>query len=278
MASSVPAASASAAAGSGPVVSVENVTHHYGKTVALDGISLEIPSGIMVGMVGPDGVGKSTLMALIAGSKKMQEGKITVLGGDIGDVKHRRAVGPRVAYMPQGLGKNLYLELSVYDNVDFMARLFGLSPDQRRIRVKQLLDATGLGPFPERPAGKLSGGMKQKVGLCGALVHDPDLLILDEPTTGVDPLSRRQFWALIDDIRAGRAGMSVVVATAYMDEAEQWDWIVAMDAGKVLATGTPAELMQRTGTSNLEQCFIALLPDEKRMGHTELVIPPRESG
>jgi ribosome-dependent ATPase len=180
--------------------------------------------------------------------------------------------------MPQGLGKNLYLELSVYDNVDFMARLFGLGPDERKVRVRELLQATGLGPFADRPAGKLSGGMKQKVGLCGALVHDPDLLILDEPTTGVDPLSRRQFWSLIDDIRAGRPGMSVMISTAYMDEAQRWDLIVAMDAGRVLATGTPAELMQRTGTSDLEHCFIALLPEEKRQGHTEVVIPPRSSG
>jgi ribosome-dependent ATPase len=260
------------------VVSVAGVTHHYRKVVALDGISLDIPSGIMVGIVGPDGVGKSTLLALIAGSKKMQQGKVTVLGGDIGEVRHRRAVGPRIAYMPQGLGKNLYLDLSVYNNVDFMARLFGLSPAERRIRVKELLAATGLGPFADRPAGKLSGGMKQKVGLCGALVHEPDLLILDEPTTGVDPLSRRQFWTLIDDIRAGRPGMSVVISTAYMDEAQRWDWIVAMDAGRVLATGTPAELMERSGTHDLEQCFVALLPEEKRKGHTELKIPPRAAG
>ncbi|WKZ18121.1 MAG: ribosome-associated ATPase/putative transporter RbbA [Candidatus Jettenia sp. CY-1] len=243
--------------------------------MALDGISLEIPSGCMVGIIGPDGVGKSTLMALIAGSKKMQQGKVIVLGGDIADVRHRGAVCPKIAYMPQGLGKNLYLELSVYENVDFMARLFGLSTEERPIRVKELLDATGLGPFPERPAGKLSGGMKQKVGLCGALVHEPDLLILDEPTTGVDPLSRRQFWTLIDDIRAGRPSMSVVISTAYMDEAQRWDWIVAMDAGRVLATGTPKELMERTNTKDLEQCFIALLPEEKRTGHKELTIPPR---
>ena len=140
--------------------------------------------------------------------------------------------------------------------------------------MKQLLEATGLGPFGDRPAGKLSGGMKQKVGLCGALVHDPDLLILDEPTTGVDPLSRRQFWTLIDDIRGTRPSMSVAVATAYMDEAQRWDWIVAMDAGKVLATGTPTELMTRTSSKDLEECFIRLLPEEKRRGHTELVIPP----
>ncbi len=260
---------------SAPVVSIEGVTHRYGGVAALDGIRLAIPSGIMVGIVGPDGVGKSTLMALIAGSKKLQAGTVTVLGGSMGDVRHRRAVGPRIAYMPQGLGKNLYLELSVRDNVDFMAQLFGLSAAERRTRVAQLLEATGLAPFADRPAGKLSGGMKQKVGLCGALVHDPDLLILDEPTTGVDPLSRRQFWTLIDDIRKGRPGMSVVISTAYMDEAQKWDWIVAMDAGRVLATGTPAELMERTGTSDLEKCFIALLPEEKRSGHTEVTIPPR---
>ena len=258
-----------------PVVSIQDVTHRYGSVVALDGISLDIPSGRMVGIIGPDGVGKSTLMALIAGSKKMQQGKVIVLDGDIADAQHRGTVCPRIAYMPQGLGKNLYLELSVQENVDFMARLFGLSAAERPVRIKELLDATGLGPFPGRPAGKLSGGMKQKVGLCGALVHEPDLLILDEPTTGVDPLSRRQFWTLIDDIRAGRPGMSVVISTAYMDEAQRWDWIVAMDAGRVLATGTPAELMQRTGTRDLEKCFIALLPEEKRTGHKELTIPPR---
>jgi ribosome-dependent ATPase len=268
---------ASQSTSSGPVVSIQNVTHRYGKVVALDGISLDIPRGIMVGVVGPDGVGKSTVMGLIAGAKKLQEGKVTVLDGDIGDARHRRSVGPRIAYLPQGLGKNLYLELSVYDNVDFMAALFGLSPAERPARVKALLDATGLGPFPDRPAGKLSGGMKQKVGLCGALVHDPDLLILDEPTTGVDPLSRRQFWTLIDDVRAQRPGMSVIVSTAYMDEAQRWDWIVTMDAGRVLATGSPAELMQRTGTKDLEKCFIALLPEEKRMGHKELTIPPRST-
>jgi ribosome-dependent ATPase len=260
------------------VVSIKEVTHRYKKVVALDALSLEIPRGIMVGIVGPDGVGKSTLMALVAGSKKMQEGTITVLDGDIREVRHRRAVGPRIAYMPQGLGKNLYLELSVRDNVDFMARLFGLSPAERETRIAQLLEATGLAPFANRPAGKLSGGMKQKVGLCGALVHDPDLLILDEPTTGVDPLSRQQFWTLIDDIRKDRPTMSVVISTAYMDEAQEWDWIVAMDAGKVLATGTPTELMTRTGTRDLEKGFIALLPEEKRRGHTELTIPPRETG
>lgn len=268
----------SAIPGGKPVVSIKNVTHRYGKVMALNNISLDIPSGIMVGVVGPDGVGKSTLLALVAGSKKLQKGDISVLEGDIADFRHRRDVCPQIAYMPQGLGKNLYFELSVYDNVDFMAQLFGLSAQERPAKVKELLDATGLSPFPTRPAGKLSGGMKQKVGLCGALVHEPDLLILDEPTTGVDPLSRQQFWTLIDDIRKNRPSMSVVISTAYMDEAQKWDWIVAMDAGQVLATGTPKELMERTGSKDLEQCFIKLLPEEKRKGHKELTIPPRQTG
>ena len=260
------------------IVSVRNVTHRYGKTLALDNLSLDIPAGRMVGVIGPDGVGKSTLLALIAGSKKMQQGKAIVLGGDIADARHRLEACPRIAYMPQGLGKNLYLELSVRENIDFMARLFGLSAAERPARIRELLDATGLAPFPDRPAGKLSGGMKQKVSLCGALVHEPDLLILDEPTTGVDPLSRRQFWTLIDDIRKDRPEMSVMISTAYMDEAERWDWIVAMDAGRVLATGAPKELMQKTGTKDLERCFVQLLPAEKRSGHVELTIPPRPEG
>ena len=144
--------------------------------------------------------------------------------------------------MPQGLGKNLYPTLSVAENIDFFARLFGHDAAERKQRIDELTSATGLFPFKDRPAGKLSGGMKQKLGLCCSLVHDPDLLILDEPTTGVDPLSRRQFWELIDSIRQRRPQMSVLVATAYMEEAEQFDWLAAMYGGKVIATGTAQEM------------------------------------
>ena len=259
-----------------PVASVRGVRHQYGKTVALDGLTLEIPSGRMIGLIGPDGVGKSSLMGLISGAKKIQIGDVLVLNGNMRDARHRDAVCPRIAYMPQGLGKNLYFELSVFENIDFFARLFGVPNSERKPRIDALLEATGLAPFPDRPAGKLSGGMKQKVGLCGALIHDPDLLILDEPTTGVDPLSRQQFWSLIDEIRAKSPQMSVVVSTAYMDEAQQFDWIVAMDAGQVLATGTPAELMTRTQTQNLEDAFVALLPAGKRGPGDKLIIPPRK--
>ena len=260
-----------------PVVRLTDVALRYGPACALDGVTLDIPGGRMVGLIGPDGVGKSSLMALIAGARILQQGRVEVLGGSMAERRHRNAIQPRVAYMPQGLGKNLYPTLSVEENLQFFARLFGHTRTERRQRIDTLTQATGLHPFLERPAGKLSGGMKQKLGLCCALIHDPDLLILDEPTTGVDPLARAQFWELIASIRRQRPGMSVLVATAYMDEAQRFDWLVAMDAGQVLATGTPAELLAQTGTQHLEAAFIALLPAEKKRGHAEVVIPPLQA-
>jgi ribosome-dependent ATPase len=259
-----------------PITRVQGVTHNYKKTYALDNITLDIPAGLMVGLLGPDGVGKSTLLGLISGARKLQQGSLEVLGGDMTETKHRNSIGPRIAYMPQGLGKNLYSELSVKENLDFFGKLFGLSHAERQTRIKRLTEATGLYTFLSRPAGKLSGGMKQKLGLCCSLIHDPDLLILDEPTTGVDPLSRRQFWELIATIRNERTSMSVIVSTAYMDEAEGFDWLVAMDDGHVLDTGTPQELKDKTNAESLESAFIRLLPKEKTANNSELVIPPFE--
>jgi ribosome-dependent ATPase len=256
------------------VVSLRDVTHTYGTTIAVNSVTLDIVAGRMIGLIGPDGTGKSTLLGLVAGARKIQRGKVEVLDGDMADAKHRRLVCPRIAYMPQGLGKNLYPTLSVLENVDFFGKLFG--QEDLDVRTDDLLESTDLAPFRDRPAGKLSGGMKQKLGLCCSLIHDPDLLILDEPTTGVDPLSRRQFWELIDRIRERRAGMSVLVATAYMEEAEGFDWLVAMSAGRVLATGTADEIRTRTGQKTLDAAFIALLPEEERQGHRELTIPPRQ--
>ena len=256
------------------VASVRQVRLRYRDVIALDGIDLDIPAGRMVGLIGPDGVGKSSLLSLLAGVRIIQEGTVEVLGGDMASKAHRKQVCPRIAYMPQGLGKNLYPTLSVEENLQFFARLFGHGAAERRQRIDELTQATGLFKFLERPAGKLSGGMKQKLGLCCALIHDPDFLILDEPTTGVDPLARAQFWDLIDRIRADRPGMSVIVATAYMDEAQRFDWLAAIDDGKVLATGTPKELLETTNSPNLEEAFIRLLPEEKKRGHQAVVIPP----
>ncbi|PKO38664.1 MAG: multidrug ABC transporter ATP-binding protein [Betaproteobacteria bacterium HGW-Betaproteobacteria-6] len=258
-----------------PVARLSGVSHRYGAVVALDAVDIALPAGCMVGLIGPDGVGKSSLLALVSGARQIQVGQVEVLGGDIGDRHFRATAQPRIAYMPQGLGKNLYPTLSVFENVDFFGRLFGQGKRERERRIDELLTSTGLLPFKDRPAAKLSGGMKQKLGLCCALIHDPDLLILDEPTTGVDPLSRRQFWELIDSIRARRPGMSVLVATAYMEEAERFDWLVAMVDGKVIGTGTPAELRERTGQPTLDGAFIQLLPEEQQRAHQELIIPPR---
>ncbi len=256
------------------VVNVSNVTLHYKKTCALNDVSIAIPPRCMVGLIGPDGVGKSSLLSLIAGAHVIQEGIVNVLDGDMKDKSHRKNVCTRIAYMPQGLGKNLYPTLSVEENLQFFARLFGNDAVERRRRIDELTKSTGLYPFLSRPAGRLSGGMKQKVSLCSALIHDPDLLILDEPTTGVDPLSRAQFWQLINKIRQQRPQMSVIVATAYMDEAQNFDWLVAMYGGKILETGTPQALLAKTGKDNLDDAFIQLMPEDAREGYQAVEIPP----
>ena len=242
-----------------PIASLEHVSHSFGKVTALNDVSLSLPAGRMVGLIGPDGVGKSTLMGLVAGAKRLQRGQVRALAGDMAAAHHRAAVGGRIAYMPQGLGRNLYHDLSLRENLEFFGKLFGLDQAERAARIDRLTRATGLHPFLDRPAGKLSGGMKQKLGLCSALIHDPDFLLLDEPTTGVDPLSRRQFWDLIDAIRADRPQMSVLVSTAYMEEAARFDHLVAMIDGRILAEASPADLMAQTGTSSVGAAYVALL-------------------
>jgi ribosome-dependent ATPase len=257
------------------VAHLHDVTQRYAGVVALDAVTIDLPGGCMVGLIGPDGVGKSSLLSMVAGARQIQSGKVFVLDGDMANATHRAAICPQIAYMPQGLGRNLYPDLSVRENIEFFGRLFGQSRSERDWRIAELLDSTGLAPFAGRQAKKLSGGMRQKLGLCCSLVHDPDLLILDEPTTGVDPLSRRQFWELIERIRSRRSGMSVIVATAYMEEAERFDSLIAMNGGRVLATGSPSDLKRDTRSKSVEEAFIALLPEEMRAGHKALVIPPR---
>jgi ribosome-dependent ATPase len=257
------------------VAAIEALTHAYDGKGVLKTIDLRIPGGCMAGLIGPDGSGKSTLLGLIAGTRRLQQGRVQVLDGDIADKAHRLQCYARIAFMPQGLGRNLYPTLSVAENLHFFGRLHGQPRAERLGRIAELLAATGLAAFADRPAGKLSGGMKQKLGLCAALIHDPDLLILDEPTTGIDPLSRRSFWELIDRVRARRPGMSVIVATAYMEEAERFDWLAAMSEGRVISTGTAAALKARTGADTLDAAFIQLLPAEQRATHAPVILPPR---
>ena len=258
----------------GNIIECNSLTVRYKSTTAIHNLALSIPAGLTVGVIGPDGVGKSTLLSLIAGERVMQKGQLQVLGGDMRDEKHRAAICSDIAYMPQGLGKNLYPTLSVEENLQFFAKLFGHNRAQRRARIDILTKRTGLYPFLSRPAGKLSGGMKQKLGLCCALIHDPRLLILDEPTTGVDPLARSQFWSLIKDIRKTQPNITVLVATAYMDEAQQFDHLIALNSGEILASGSPRSLLSETQTSNLEAAFIALLPADAKHEHRSVVVQP----
>ncbi|KEX93349.1 multidrug ABC transporter ATP-binding protein [Pseudomonas putida] len=248
--------------------------HRYGERRALTDITLSLPTGTRCGLIGPDGAGKSSLLGLIAGVKTLQEGQLEVLGGSIQDRRHRNSLYSRIAFMPQGLGGNLYPDLSIRENIHFFATLFGLSGAESDQRMHSLLLATDLLRFAERPAGKLSGGMKQKLGLCCALIHEPDLLILDEPTTGVDPLSRRHFWELIDDVRRQRPQLTLLVATAYMEEAEQFEHCLMLDDGKLIAGGLSRDLRAVTPSGKLDVAFTHFQGDT---GHDNrpLVIPPR---
>src|SRR5699024_7025794 len=237
------------------VVRASNIDHSYGKQSALQDVSFSLPAGSRCGLIGPDGAGKSSLLGLIAGVKVLQQGELEVLGGPIDQRRHRATLYQRIAFMPQGLGHNLYPDLSIAENIRFFADLFGLTREERETRMASLLEATDLSEFAQRPAGKLSGGMKQKLGLCCALIHDPDLLILDEPTTGVDPLARRHFWELIEQVRADRPQLTVLIATAYMDEAVQFEHCLMMDQGRLLASGLTQELLAATPSGQLDDAF-----------------------
>ncbi|WP_339494912.1 ribosome-associated ATPase/putative transporter RbbA [Pseudomonas sp. RA_105y_Pfl2_P56] len=258
-------------------VQATGIVHRYGKQQALSDIAFSLPVGTRCGLIGPDGAGKSSLLGLIAGVKALQQGQLDVLGGPIQDRHHRNTLYARIAFMPQGLGGNLYPELSITENIQFFATLFGLSNAESEQRMHNLLLATDLLKFADRPAGKLSGGMKQKLGLCCALIHEPDLLILDEPTTGVDPLSRRRFWELIDDVRRQRPQLTLLVATAYMEEAEQFEQCLMLDGGKLIATGLSHELAAVTPSGKLDDAFTHFQGDSDHDAQP-LVIAPRAEG
>ncbi|QQN98717.1 ribosome-associated ATPase/putative transporter RbbA [Pseudomonas sp. SW-3] len=258
----------------GLALQATGLQHRYGQQQVLTDITFSLPAGTRCGLIGPDGAGKSSLLGLIAGVKTLQDGQLDVLSGSIQDRRHRISLYSRIAFMPQGLGGNLYPELSISENIHFFATLFGLSGAECDQRMQSLLLATDLQRFAERPAGKLSGGMKQKLGLCCALIHEPDLLILDEPTTGVDPLSRRRFWELIDDVRRQRPQLTLLVATAYMEEAEQFEHCLMLDGGKLIAAGLTSDLGAATPSGKLDEAFTHFQGDSGR-DNQPLVIPAR---
>lgn len=223
------------------IVEVHNLTKSYGAIKAVDDLSMAFDKGEIVALVGPDGAGKTTTFRAICGLVDFDSGSITVAG--LGVAREFAKVKSHLGYMPQIF--SLYPDLSVAENLEFYAGIFGVGRKELAAKRETLYNFSGLGPFAGRRAGALSGGMKQKLSLSCALVHDPDVLILDEPTTGVDPVSRQQFWAILKDLRA--RGSAIAVATPYMDEVALSDKAVFMYGGKTLGSGSPAEFLARFG-------------------------------
>jgi ABC-2 type transport system ATP-binding protein len=203
---------------------------------ALDGVSLEVGKGEMIGLIGPDGAGKTTLMRILCGLLVPEGGSAKVMGFDC--AREERRVKEHLGYMPQRF--SLYPDLTVAENIRFFADLFGVGAAERKTREERLMEFSGLGPFRKRRAGHLSGGMKQKLALSCTLIHTPEVLVLDEPTTGVDVVSRAEFWEILDGL--AREGIALLVSTPYMDEAARFSRIVLLHRGRVIAEGSPAEV------------------------------------
>jgi ribosome-dependent ATPase len=240
-------------------VAATGLSHRYKRQTGIDHVDVTFAKGRFHAVVGPDGVGKSTLLGLISTAKKLQEGQLMVLGEDVRDAGARRRLSRRIAYMPQGLGRNLYPDLTIDEHLDYFAALFGVSASYRRARGAMLLRRTGLAGFESRRARNLSGGMKQKLALCCSLIHEPELLVLDEPTTGVDPLSRREFWELLKVSRRDQPGLTVVCSTGYVDEASNFDEMAFFDEGRLLLQGSPADVLKTTGATSLTEAYSSIL-------------------
>jgi ABC-2 type transport system ATP-binding protein len=223
----------------GPAVSLEGLTRDFGEERAVDGLTFQVAPGELFGIVGPDGAGKTTTLRMLAGVLRPTAGDATLAGVSI--VHDRERVKHHIAYMSQRFG--LYTDLTVRENIEFYADLYRVPGAERAPRLERLYAFSGLGPFEDRLAGQLSGGMKQKLGLCAALIHEPDILLLDEPTFGVDPISRRDLWLIIHEMVA--RGVSVIVSTAYLDEAERCDRVALLHRGRTVRIDTPDELRRR---------------------------------
>jgi ABC-2 type transport system ATP-binding protein len=244
----------------------------YRSVTAIDQIDLTIPPGQIFGLVGPDGAGKSTVLKIVAGLTKPDRnadghrGRCLVLGRDA--VHNPESIRTLVGFMPQGLGLVLSPKLTVRQNIDFFADLYEVEHDQIESRSKQLLEITNLDKFPDRLAGHLSGGMQQKLALCCTLIHHPRILILDEPTTGVDPVSRRDLWTILNDLVASE-GMTVIVATSYLDEAERCHHVAMVHQGRILLSGDPTELQTKTHKEDLRAAFVELLAQQNNEDQIE---------
>ncbi len=219
-----------------PAVEVRNLTKRFGGVAAVDGLNVACAPGEVFGFVGPDGAGKTTIMRLLAAVMTPDEGSIRIEGVDA--VADAERVRPHLSYMPQRVGR--YEDLTVDENIEFFADLFGIDRRARDERALRLLAASGMTPFRKRRAGQLSGGMKQKLGLTCSLIHTPKVLLLDEPTAGVDPVSRRDFWRILYGLRG--EGVAIVVATSYLDEAERCTRLGLLREGRMLYCDTPAKL------------------------------------
>ena len=219
------------------VVKAQDLTVRYGETSALKQVNLEIPEAMVYGIIGPDGAGKTTLMRSLCTLLPYSEGSVQVLGYDA--LKESAQIRARIGYMPQRF--SLYQDLSVEQNLRFFARLFRVKKSEMLSRREELYEFSRLKPFAKRLAGNLSGGMKQKLALSCALIHTPKLIILDEPTFGVDPVSRVEFWQILHELKGD--GVSIVVSTPYMDEAVQCDQITLLHKGEVIGQGTPQEII-----------------------------------
>jgi len=232
-----------------PFVSVDNVSVHFGETAAVRNVSFTVERGTIFGLVGSDGAGKSTLLRMIATMIKPASGAIRIDSLDV--VSAKRQVKRRIGYMPQRFG--LYQDMTVDENIDFFMDIYGIRGDERKKRKERYLGFSNLLPFLDRQAGNLSGGMKQKLGLACVLVHEPQLLILDEPTNGVDPVSRAEFWDILNQMREN--GMTILLSTAYLDEGEKCDRIGLMHRAQLLDQAPPAEI--RSDFASLEEAVIA---------------------
>lgn len=249
----------------GAVVRVAGLSKRYGALQALRRVDLEVRPGEIYGLLGPDGAGKSTLLKATVGVLSYDEGSVHLLDVGIDSERAAERIRDRVGFMPQGLGLNLYPDLSIEENIEFFAQLRGVSAEQLSIRGRELLETTRLAPFRARAVKHLSGGMKQKLGLICALIHTPDLVVLDEPTTGVDPVSRRDFWAIVTTL-VHEQGMAALVATSYLDEADRFDRVSLVFEGRVLATGAPKDLVASTpGAAALEDVFIERMGREPQV-------------